>query len=141
MLVPPDVIVPSRVQSGQYKGLYLLPGESSSAEICCWIASVAILNVKKTHPAKYLRINTYIPDVKAFRTHTQTLRVKIAGMPADLVSRLTPGFHDSLLPLSRSVSLAKGPVQLRLSTTIQYVPASSPGAPRYGLLLLSAYFQ
>lgn len=138
-LAPPDVRVPAGAR-GEYDGLYLLPADSLSAQLCCWIAPNATLRVMKSGPARSLELGSYVPEVQAFRTG-QSLTVRIAGGPAFAIRKLTPGFHTSSVPLPKTLTRASGIVRVRLSSSVAYIPSPGEDAPHYGLLLLSAYFR
>jgi hypothetical protein len=139
-LAPPDVRVPAGAH-GEYDGLYLLPADSLSAQLCCWIGPRATLRVMKHAPAKSLQIGTYVPEVPLFRAGGQSLTVRMAGRPGFAIRKLMPGFHMSLVPVPKGLVSVTGIVRVQLSSSVVYVPSPGGSAPHYGVLLLSAYFR
>lgn len=82
----------------------------------------------------------YIPEVDSFRKRPQTLTVAMPEIrQSKTFTTLGPGFHMVRLPLPKHLQTRIGPQTVALESKYEFLPLGTQG-PRYGVLLLSAYF-
>lgn len=132
---PPNIVAAKPIS-----GVFAVEVDGNSAGLCCWTAPHARFSVAKRSLARELVIGVYIPDVDSFRKHPQTLTVAAPEFRlSKTFNTLSPGFHMVRIPLPKSVQTRTGPQLVALYSKYEYVPSDTRG-PRYGVLLLSAYF-
>lgn len=122
-------------------GIYPIDAHEDSTTLCCWTAPQARVVVRKDRSARNLRVNFYIPNVPLFRSHAQTLTVLFPGYPErKTLAGLRPGFHGFDVNVPATLRNVHKPQLVMLDSAVQFVPLGANG-PRYGILLVSIYFE
>jgi hypothetical protein len=133
-VLPPDTVAPS-------KGMFPMPPSADPAEICCWAAQNAEIDVRKRIPAaRSFTLGLMVPKTAFFQSHTQSVRITFVGRRYEIVvSGIHFGFSVTHLALPARVGNdGTGVREIELRFTHPYLPG---GSERYGALLTSAYFE
>jgi hypothetical protein len=133
-VLPPDTVAPS-------KGVFAMAASTDPADMCCWTAQDAEIDVRKFVPsAQWLTLGMMTPGADAFASREQSVRVIFVGRNFETVVHGVSGklgvFRIALPARVGDDGTGIRKIELRFASA--YVPG---GDERYGALLTSAYFE
>lgn len=135
-VLPREIIADSKETSG----IYPLSATDESGAMCCWMAIHARALVAHPSHSRKLIAYVYIPEVKPFQEHAQSLAISLPKVREyKSFAALGPGFHRLVVNTPRLFAVS-APQIVTFDASVRFVPLGVKG-PRYGVLLVSVYFE
>ena len=101
-------------------GIY---AQTAATDPCCWVRRTSAFSVLKSEPATDFAVQLYLPPIKYFRAHPQSVSVTLDGKWHFTKCCYVSGTHTLLFSLAPELRARNGPVQVAMTMREEFVPA------------------